>query len=245
MKRISELLLALIPYLTLSAGLYQLTYWSKFDINGLEFISISEILKSSIYPIIITFVFVIIGIIFGEGVFRFDRNLKSGEGRTTKVGKALNSKIGLSIVILIWIILLYFLYNHGEVHRWIIWAFLFSAVPTILLDRLGLWRDKFDNNIIRLWAIRVLIYIPVFSFCAGKINSEIIYENIKFEYVYGKNITSFIEELPVSKTDTLKYLGMTEKYLHFVTKDNTEKYFVRRDKIDYIKLSNYRLKTHK
>ena len=240
MKKISEILLALIPYLTLSAGLYQLTYWSKFDINGLEFISISDLLKSSIYPIIITFVFIVIGIILGEGIFRFDDKLKSGEGRQTKVGKALNSKIGLTILILTWILLLYILYNFGNVYRWIIWAFLFSAVPTTLLDRLGLWQNQFDNNIIRLWAIRIMIYIPVFSFCAAKINSETIYENIRYEYVSGKNITDYISKVPIRETDTLKYLGMTDKYLHFTTPDNEEKYFVKKDKLDYIRILKHR-----
>lgn len=243
MKKISELLLYLIPYLTLSAGLYQLTYWSKFDINGLEFISISEILKLSIYPIIITFVFVIIGIIIGGILFRFDNILKSGEGRKTKVGKALNSKLGLSITIIVWIALVYFFYDYGNVYRWIIWAFIFSVVPTTFLDRLGLWNDYFENKSIRLWVIRILIYIPVFSFSAGKINSETIYENINFEYVSGMNIKNYVDKLPINETDTLKYLGMTDKYLHFITKDNKEKYFIMRDKIDYIKLLNYRLKT--
>jgi hypothetical protein len=228
--------------LTFSAGLYQLTYWSKFDINGLEFISISEILKSSIYPIALTFVFVIMGIILGELIFRFDNELKSGEGRKTKVGEALNSRLGLSILILIWILLLIYLYYNENVYRWIIWAFIFSSVPTVLLDRLGLWQDRFDNNTIRLWAIRLLIYIPVFSFCAGKISSETIYENIRFEYVLGKDLKNFIEKFPVSETDTLKYLGMSDNYLHFITKDNTEKYFVERDELTYIKLLNYKIK---
>jgi hypothetical protein len=240
MKKSGEILLSLIPYLTLCAGLYQLTYWAGFEINGLSFISATEVLKSAIYPIVITFVFVIIGIVAGESIFNFDKELLGrGEGRKTKVGKALNSRIGISIVLILWIGSLYYLYNNGNTLRWIIWAFLFSSVPTTALDRIGLWVDSFDNSTVRLWVIRLLIYIPVFSFSSAKINSEYIRKNIKYDYVLVTDLKKYIKDLPKTDNDTLKFIGLTDKYLCFVTMDNRDKFFFKNDKVDHFKLTNF------
>jgi len=245
MKKISEVLVALVPYLTLCAGLYQLTYWSKFDINGLEFISISAIVKSSIYPIIVTFIFAILGMILGESIFRFDDKMPSGAGRKTKFGKFLNKKMTLSIIIILWCAALYFIFNHGTVYRWIIWAFLFASVPTVTLDRLGLWKDDFNNNGMRLWAIRILVLLPSFSFSAAKINSELIYDNYKFEFVIGENITQYVKDFPVNESDTLKYLGKSDNYIHLISMDNSQKYIVRKDKLDYLEFKDFVPTAHK
>ena len=55
-----------IPYLTLCAVLYHIAYWDTFNLNGLSYISVSDIIKSSVYPLLSTSTFGLIGIYIGN-----------------------------------------------------------------------------------------------------------------------------------------------------------------------------------
>ena len=52
MKELTNFSLLLIPYLTICGALYHISYWQIFDLNGLAFINVIDIIKSSVYPIL-------------------------------------------------------------------------------------------------------------------------------------------------------------------------------------------------
>ncbi len=234
MKNIKDISIFAIPYFFLCGGLYHLTYWSTFNINGLSFISISNIIKSSIYPIVVTLVFVVIGIILGESIFRFDKYSPPDEGRETKIGKKLNSNIAITIFLVLWISALIFLYLFGTSERWILWAFIFSSVPIFALDRIRLWKNDFENHNLRMWTIRILIWFPTFSFAVGKYNCELVYRNIDYKFTTTHNIEIFPRTN--AKSDTIKLIGYTEKYIFFTDLENTKTYMIKPEKLEFIEL---------
>lgn len=173
--------------------------------------------------------------LIGESIFNFDTKFPSGQGRNTKVGKVLNSKILLTLISVLWIAAVYALYFSGIPNRWIIWAFLVSSVPTTALNRYGLWLDTFENKIVRAWAIRILVLVPAFSFSAGKQNSEEIQRNINFQYVITTG-NKTLQELTNSKFDTLKLLGIGEQFTFLSDVNNSQIYMINNSNINSLTL---------
>lgn len=53
----------LIPYFTVCSGLYHVAFWDTFNLNGLAYIGISDLIKSFIYPFLTFGLTIFIGII--------------------------------------------------------------------------------------------------------------------------------------------------------------------------------------
>ncbi|RYF30216.1 MAG: hypothetical protein EOO23_05620, partial [Comamonadaceae bacterium] len=70
------------------AILYLWGYWSPFDVNILEYVSLSDIVKTAAYPIVSVFVFLAIGAVAGDFFFPV-KPLQSGGGANTKIGQLL------------------------------------------------------------------------------------------------------------------------------------------------------------
>lgn len=218
-----------IPFLTICGGVYHLAYWDTFDINGLAYIGLSDIIKSFMYPFLSAIVMFVIGIIIGNFIMP-SNFFPNGDGSNTRIGKVLNTRWCIEILIMIWIILIFLLYNHGSIYRWTLWGFITGYVPWLYLNKIGFLSDYFLNNRIRNSFLLVLIYIPIFSFSSGKLNSEIIKDNIKYQYVTDLNSKD------INQTDTLKLLGFTGK--HYILTDLKNEYtlIVESEKIDFIKI---------
>jgi hypothetical protein len=105
MKDYKPLLIFSVPYLTVSAGLYHLTFWSAFGINGLAYIGLQDIIKSFVFPFFSLFIFFILGVSLIESFFRIDKIFPSGGGRNTNIGKKLNSRIGILLALVFWLIM--------------------------------------------------------------------------------------------------------------------------------------------
>lgn len=224
-----------LPYLTACGILYHFAYWDSFNINGLSLISLNDIIKSFIHPFLYFFIIISISVGINEIIFTPTKIFPHGGGRDSNIGKKLNSKWGLAISISIWICVIYFLYNYGNVQRWYIWAIAFGTVPFLLLDRLGFWSNEFKNNKYRLHAIRLLVFLPTISFASGKYQSEMILKNIHYQYAFTYNI---IPNSLDSKIRKIKLLGSTEQYFVFSNLNNENIIFLRSDKINSIILNH-------
>lgn len=236
MKNLKSVSILLIPYFALCSGLYHIAYWDTFNLNGLAYISFSDLIKSFIYPFLTFGLTILIGIIYGELVFGIDKVFPSGGGRQTTTGKKLNSKIGISIGLAIWILLVIFSYRQMTTYTWFIFGFLIASVPAVLLDRAGLFENTFSNETIRHHVIRLLIYIPAFSFAAGKYHSDLVRQNKKYKYSICQKVISNSDSLAI---DTLKLIGNTDQQYFFTDLKNSAVYILRSDKIDTLILRQY------
>jgi hypothetical protein len=218
-----------IPFLTICAGLYHLAYWDTFDINGLAYISLGDVIKSFLYPFISAVIMFYIGIIIAN-FFMPKQFFPEGDGSKTKIGKVLNSRWCIEILLLLWLILIYLLYNHGQVYRWVLWGFVTGYVPWLYLNKIGFLSTTFLNNRIRNAFLIVIIYLPIYSFSSGKINSEMVKNNIKYEL-----ITEIKSDSIDKPTDTLKLLGFTGNHYFITNLKNQYTLIIASEKIDFIK----------
>lgn len=247
MKDFKELSLFLIPYLFICSGLYHVAFWDTFDINGLAYIGVTDLIKSFIYPFLTFGLSFFVGLITTELIFRIDDWFPSNQTNNTnpdtnttvrhnKLRQAVNSKPGLFIVTILWMFLVIFLYRYGQSTRWLIWGMVVSVTPFLLLDKAGLFKNLFSNNSLRQFVIRILIYIPAFSFAAGKYESEMIYKNVKYKYI----TKAVIEPMSISFTiDTIKLIGIADQYLFMTDLNNSKILLIRSDNIDTLRLQQH------
>lgn len=239
MKNLKSASILLIPYFTVCSGLYHVAYWDTFNLNGLAYISISDLIKSFIYPFFTFSLTILIGIIYSEFAYGIDKVFPNGGGRQTTTGKKLNSKIGIAIGLTIWILLIILSYSYMTASTWFMFGFLISIVPSVLLDRLGIFQGTFSNETIRHHIIRLMIYIPAFSFAAGKYHSSLIEQNLKYKYTISQKVIPNRNSLA---NDTLKLIGNTDQQYFFTDLKNSTIYILRSDKIDTLVLRQFGFK---
>lgn len=236
MKDYKPLLLFSVPYLTVSAGLYHLTFWSTFGINGLAYIGFQDIIKSFVFPFISLFILFIFGVSLNEIFLSFDKKLPPGGGRNRNIGKKLNSKIGISLALIIWLTIVLILYFIDNVYLWFIWAGVTGIVPVTFFDRIEIFHDYIENARIRKYAIWILVYIPIFSFASGKYQSQLIQQNLKYKYTIRQ------KAIPNSNSytiDTLKFIGNTDKQVFLSDLNNSTIFILRTDNIDTLILKRH------
>lgn len=229
MKESKNITLLLIPYLTICGALYHIAYWDTFHLNGLSFISLSDIIKSAAYPITYTLIALLAGVIVTKFVFRFDKALPKGGGQNTSLGKKVNSSLGISIFLSIWLIVVVWLYFIGNSMTWIIWGIIVALPPFLYLSlNTTLLSEDFKDDSIRTYIIQFLVNFVVLSFATGKYDSAVVQENLRYKYAIQKTISAnnFI------KIDTIKLLGNTEKHFIFSNLKNDSVYLIKADKID-------------
>ena len=218
MKETKNISLFLIPYFTICGTLYHIAFWDTFKLNGLSYISISDIIKSAVQPIFYVFLSSIITSFFYYYVFQLDKVFPSGGGSNTKTGKALNSRLGIIILMLVWATFQYLIFYFDiNPYRWNNWV-IFTSIPIwIFLINQPSVIDTIPDNRLRLICIQSAIYLPLFCFATGKKDSEIIHKNIRFKY----SIRASKSDTTTIKSDTLKFIGCSSQNVFFTDLKNS------------------------
>ena len=234
MKDFKKFFYLLIPYLTLCGALYHLTYWDTFGINGLAFISLSEIIKSSVYPVF-TILFAVIYNLTIQNLI-LPSNAEPNPNATPKKDTS-NTKLLIfyfGAVILLSLVFYFTKYTSPERFLW--YGLLNALFPSIYLTNNGFLVGQFTSERVRRLVIDLIIFIPVVSFYTGKYKSEIIYQNLQYKYSINTHIDSTI--IRNTSSDTLKFIGNTEKHFIFSDLKNTKTFFIKSDNIDTLILCN-------
>jgi hypothetical protein len=115
----------------------------------------------------------------------------------------------------------------------LMWFGLLNALfPSIYLINNGFLKGQFISERARRLAIDLIVFIPVVAYYTGKYKSELIYQNLQYKYSINTNIDSnMISSTP---SDTLKFIGNTEKHFVYTDLNNSKIFFIKSDNIDTI-----------
>ena len=216
-----------IPYLTLCAVLFHIAYWGTFNLNGLSYISVSDIIKSSVYPFLSTSTFVLIGIFIGNYLASDKDDINLDEPSDNGILKVLF----IIVAFVLWVFFLHLLDKLNSEWKWTIWPILAALPLNFILYRSKLLNLLNTSNRYRNAFISLLIYLPFIFFATGKIESEKIQNNIEYKYLTrSKNIVTN----NAITLDTIKYLGTTEKNIIFTDLKNETIFLIKSDNIDTI-----------
>ncbi len=208
-ERIGKIPLIAIPFLTVAGCLYHIAFWSKFDINGLAYINVTDIITSSIYPILsFAGFYILLEMLFGSK-FNVDEDSKT------------NGCLVYIINIVLVVLAVYF-YEKCELSDWFLWGLGVGSYLSIILYVEGVFRTEIPDNVNRLRTLNALCLALAFSFSSGKIESDKIYLNKEFRYTMVNIGTPNTASAYNTK---IKYLGtLGNKY--FFTDFSNSKVFI-------------------
>lgn len=223
-----------IVYFTACGALWQLGYWSTFDINIFQFISGGDIIKSFVFPFLSSSIILLLSYLFtnyfaiADNIGKPDQYL-SGRGKDTKIGQYLiKNKMGF---LTIYLGFLFFLYIYGNDYKWSILPFLLSMPIGTFLSHQTIFIKKISHPDLRSFIMTFLVLLPLISFGLSKQESLAIRENRKYKSVVR------IETNSKSNFYYLigyKYLGSGGNKVFLSKLDNSEIVYVNDNIIEFI-----------
>jgi hypothetical protein len=196
-------------------------YWDRFGLNGLLYISISDIIKSAVQPILYSFGNAVIIQVFLNYGLELDKAFPSGGGQNTKVGKLLNSPKVNFVVKLIWVLAVVLLYYYqDEKNVWSFWVYLTACPIWLFLLSTPLF-DKIENIRARSIIVQSMVLLPLFSLALGRRDSLLVYNNVRYKFALKHSYRNNKELI-----DTMKLIGVSSESLFFTDLHNSAYYMI-------------------
>jgi hypothetical protein len=214
-----------LPYLTVVCSLYHLVYYSFFGLNGLALISVGEIIKSALYPILLSFLFTSLGIFIAHKFL----NLSTKQKKTDNA-KPTKSNIFLKFIFLL-IFNSFFLFILDLIFdeiNYVLVAFAFGNILFGLLDTERLISKEIEVYIDKEFLLMLLIYLPCFSIATAIQDAYKIITNKSYKYSVTKSNNT---DNSGTNNDTLKFIGMSEQNFLFTDLKNQKIYFIKSDSL--------------
>lgn len=184
-----------LAYLFICGSLYIIGFWTTFNIEITNFLSISEIPKSFVLPFILsnglTVFQMVINFIISQPFYDEDEDEKENEVKKErsifqkKFIQVLRPLVHLDMFFsyLIMAIIYFYYYYKTNVLFWSISTIFFGILMALKIGRNEKIKELIPKNNIRIYTVQILIYIPLLSFSTGKVNSLNIYNNDKITLV--------------------------------------------------------------
>jgi hypothetical protein len=209
------------------AGLYLIGYWSTFDINILEYVSLSDIVGLALFPILALLVSVVCGasvIVLIEGNLTNDSTLATFPPYIIRWFATASIALAIGIA-----------YGVSSPWRWFFIAVTISLPIAFAIERLTIWESFKSYNGVRFSLIYLLVVSIPMSFAWGKLKSENIWSNHEYKQV---DASIFKDTEILNGRKQLKYLGSAGEYFIFLSKDNEVTIIVKYSDLRILKLKN-------
>jgi len=223
----------MIPYLAICGLLYSIAYWDSFGVNGMSFISISSLLTSIVQPLFYSLFFSLFGIFLGTVLsHRVMATKSNATGLREHKKLTLKTFFLYLFLMIIWGIILYCIYIWDAKIKWFLFTYCLATPIAYLVPDDIIFKSKETHIGIKNFIEDFIIYLPFLCFGCGKENAERIINNYEFTYTYSINTTT-------NSIDTLKLIGITDKFIVLGTLDNSKLNLLRPESIDTISLYKY------
>lgn len=215
-----------VPYLVICGGIYHIGYWVNFRINGLALISLVDIAKSSFYQFSFFFLAIFL-FLFLFLLFDYRDNAKGKTEFEFVSGPALWMGWGMLGSSLLTLFL-------NSTSRFIVFGLLWAMCLPLVISQSRLIKNNLPDVRIRILFVTLFFSVPFYAFFSGFSDGYYVKSNFKFEYIVSKEIKQKIQTTypNVYVSDTMKILGMTDKYIVFSDLHNWRKIYIKNDNID-------------
>ena len=186
-------------------------YWSAFDVNVLEYVSLTDIVKTAAYPIASVFVFVAIGVLLGD-VFFSHRSVQPGMGSGTPIGRIFNRYFPFLASAYALGTLAYFLL--GSIEKWYVLPFLVGVPVSSALSEAGLLSSVVRGQRARMKLLLLLSVLPFFSYGQGALRAGDIVDGKKYSYVVSP-IVGYELDMKTSRELRPRYVGKAGEQYFF------------------------------
>jgi hypothetical protein len=206
------------PYLFFCCGLYQMTYWSLFDLDGLKLLSVTDIVKSAISPLIIKLISISLGFYVAVDIYS-----KMKANCAKNISDIDKKKIRQSVAPLIVVVLLICAIGVFVPNSLMDQKMLFTAMLIyIITDINWVFASDFNPVFDKRFLLMLLIYFPCITISEAFGDANKILENKSFSYTIVQSS---------KKIDTLKFIGLSNELFIFTTLKNEKNVFIKSDTI--------------
>ncbi|PXW89108.1 hypothetical protein C8R34_10588 [Nitrosomonas sp. Nm84] len=218
----------LMAYSIIISTFYLLGYWGSFDINIFEYIEISDILKMSIYHLIIfSTPFILSFLLIEILIIPLNASIRFAGSETSKLAELEFLWKYRRLIALVWLLGgLYPILSMTEPIRWILSAILLFPIITIIAQNIetDFLVDVIQNQRLRTNVLLALTWIFLFSYPWGTLSA-----------IDKRNADSTIEINDTHRDIT--YLGKTGSHVFFWDKNDKKIEIVRESAIVTLKIT--------
>jgi hypothetical protein len=210
-KQSSAYIYFLSIYFITIGVLYLWGYWSPFDVNILEYLNLTDIVRLTAYPIASSFGFLALGMILG-GSTGLGTTLPSGGGRNTPTGQILNKYKSLFVALYVLVVLVILLFGSGN--KWFILPFLLYPFIFPYLSARNFLVRQIPADKPREICVLLLVVAPFFAFGYGRLTAYEIIDGKKFSYVLSA-IDNVSVPLDAEPNQRVRLIGHAGDFLFF------------------------------
>lgn len=228
----------MVVYFTICGTLWHIGYWSTFNINILQYITVVDLIKSFIFPFLSSGVFLLFGYLFTSYVTIADninnpQKISSGKWRNTRVGKYLNkNKYG---ILTIYFCLISIIFIYGSHPKWILLPFLIAIPMGIILSHRKFSIDIISHPDLRNFTMVFFVCLPLISFGLAKYDGLAVRDNIKYRIVSDLECNS---ETNLESLIGFKYLGEAGNKIFLTKRDNSEMIMLNNNTVNFISIKS-------
>ncbi|WP_277759183.1 hypothetical protein [Pseudomonas sp. A34-9] len=220
-------------YFAAAGVLYLWGYWSPFGVNILEYVNLTDIVKSTIYPIASAFVFLAFGVMVGQFV-HVGPALQPGEGRDTSPARFLRKYKRLLVMLYIAGVLTFLIY--GPVEKWQV------ALPVLIGAPLALYASTHDILARQIPAegprtacLFLLAVLPFIAFGHGQLKATAVLEGKAFDYIID-DVTVTPNALPIQSP---RFIGHAGDFFFFFEPERSILLISKFETIKSLRLGRY------
>jgi hypothetical protein len=167
-------------YVFVVAVLYLWGYWSPFNVNVLEYLSLADVVKAAAYPLASVFVFAAVGALIGEAMFP-EGFLPSGGGANTTVGIWLRKAAPIIVTAYVIATSLYLIF--GSVEKWRFLPILIAIPVCFALKEAGILEPLLKSDRARTVVLFLLAALPPFAYGEGTLKAHRLLTGTDYSYV--------------------------------------------------------------
>ncbi|MGR5094248.1 hypothetical protein ACPV5O_14515 [Vibrio maritimus] len=169
----------LTPYSITTSLLYLFGYWGSFDVNILDYIALSDVVKAALYPLLYSSILVIVVIIVGNMLtMPLEKHMPAGAGKNLPEAKYFRFLLWFFNLVFSAVIL-YTIFFVAGLSRWFsIAAFSMLFIPSIIGDA-HFASDFIGHRKTRVIVLNIMMGVLVYSFGWGAINAKGVKEDTK------------------------------------------------------------------
>ncbi|EJL6396798.1 hypothetical protein NMR99_003889 [Vibrio navarrensis] len=181
-----KLLAALTPYSLVVSLLYLFGYWSSFDVNILEYIAISDVIKSALTPLLYALIFVSIVVILGNAVgVPLAKYMSPGNSRNRPEAKYFRTILWICLVFVLAAACFVVLFQSGS-SRWVIVATLSTVLVPFLVGDASFAKGYCKHEKLRMLVVNVLAVLSLYSFGWGAVDAQYVKSEGKTVSINGQ-----------------------------------------------------------
>ena len=218
-SKIKPIIFLATPFAFLCAILYLYSFWSRFHINFLEFLTLADLLIISIYPIFGTLLSLGVGFVIGR-IFPDKRKISEKRAKRR--------------LVLVSLALIFISIESGLLYGWH-QLYVFTPFLIAIWSSFPLEKYLLSKDISFPWQLLLfIILIPLLCYGIGALESHKILQNQSVRYA---EISQFQNNELFKTQSKIKYIGLGGKHYFFISEDNSNLYVMNSEKVSLLELS--------